>query len=148
MPNAPRLEHEASDAPLRVTHHVDHGAAAREAVLVRGLEHAQTPVVHVEDELPLLDLPGVRRIYLVAPVIARVLGELRRCECGGVGARVGHRLRCRADDHARRAGRVSLEAHLASRSDTETAAVEGHVPCVLDADARVTLDSRAPQLTA
>src|SRR6187551_72448 len=39
VPNAPRLDHETGDAPLRVTLHIDHAAAADESVLVGGLEH-------------------------------------------------------------------------------------------------------------
>ena len=77
MPNAPCLDDEATDAPFRVTLHVDHAAAAREAVLVARLEHAEAPIARVHGELPLLDLPRMRRVDLVASVVACVLGEIR-----------------------------------------------------------------------
>ena len=101
---------------LRVALDIDHTAAAREAVLVRRLEHAEAPVVHVEHELLFLDLPRVRRVHLVASVIARVLSELRRRECDGVGARVRHCLRRRAHNHARRGCGVSSKRSSAGPS--------------------------------
>src|SRR3954462_6319059 len=110
MPNATSFNNEAGDAALRVARDVDNvAAAAREAILVRGFERTQPPVARIHDELSLLDLPRLRRLHLVAPVVPGIFGELRRRERDGIGTRERDRLARRADDHARRHGAVSLE---------------------------------------
>src|SRR5689334_19687968 len=124
VPNAPGLDLESRDPPLRVALHVDHVAAAREAVLVTRLEHAEAPVVRVDGEMVLFDLPRVRRLHLVAAIVARVLGELRRRDNGRVRAREHHRFPGCADDHARRCRGVALEVQLGPGLGAEAAAVQ------------------------
>src|SRR4026209_1615423 len=84
MPDAARLDCEAGDAPLRVALHVDDVAVACEPILVRRLPYTPAPTAHVHDELVLLDLPDVRVFHFAVVIAARVLGELRRRESGGI----------------------------------------------------------------
>src|SRR3954470_9222877 len=152
MPHATRLDDEARDASLRVASDIDDiAAAAREAILVRRFERAEPPVARIHDELSLLDLPRLRRLYLVAPIVPRVLGELRCGERDGVGTREGDCLARRADDHARRHGAVSLEMQLRVVPRAVAAATEGHDATALTSaggEERVANESRPTHLTS
>src|SRR5688572_12730054 len=132
VPDATSLDNETGNAPPRVTLRVDHTATAGEAVLVGGLEHADAPIVRVQHELPLLDLPRMRRVDLVTPVVAGVLRQLCGRELGGISARERHFFSRRANDHVGRG--VALEADLGARAHSEAAAFERLHPRTLTRD--------------
>ena len=69
MPHAPCLHHEAGDAALRVTLHIDDAAATSEPVLISGLEHAEAPVVRVTAEKPAA-IAKARSAAVKAPLAA------------------------------------------------------------------------------
>src|SRR3954468_14112741 len=152
MPHPTCLDDETRDAPFRVACDIDDVAAAtREAILIRGFERTQPPVVRIHDELSLLDLPRLRRLHLVAPVVPGILDELRRRERDRVGTREGDRLARRANDHARRHGAVSLEMQLRVVPRAVAAATEGHDATALTSaggEERVANESRPTHFTS